>query len=325
MATNAGQLWKINTLGGYLGNPKLSAQLRYAAAPRYKWRQFVDVKEALGARANDKVYWNKISKIDTAASTDGISETDVMPVGKFEINRGTIVITEYGQAIPYTGKLETLSEFDFDNPITNVLKDDMADTLDRVCAKKAFLQLTDIMTYTMESSGTTGGIFDTAVRPSDKQVGGLTTYHVKNIVDKLKKNDVPPYDDKGNYVCIAAINALRELKNDSAWIDAAKYGDPERLFSGEVGRYYGCRFVEENNVLRNNCGSSGDHGEALFFGKGPVIEAVAVPEEIRAKIPGDYGRSKGLAWYALLGWQTQWKESDPGSHSRIIFVTDSSG
>ena len=27
-----------------------------------------------------------------------------------------------------------------------------------------------------------------------------------------------------------------------------------------------------------------------------VAEAIAVPEEIRGKIPSDYGRSKGVAW-----------------------------
>lgn len=30
-----------------------------------------------------------------------------------------------------------------------------------------------------------------------------------------------------------------------------------------------------------------------------VAEAMAIPEEIRGKIPSDYGRSKGVAWYYL--------------------------
>ena len=40
----------------------------------------------------------------------------------------------------------------------------------------------------------------------------------------------------------------------------------------------------------------------FFFGEDTVAEAVAVPEEIRGKLPGDYGRDKGVAWYALLGF-----------------------
>ena len=31
-------------------------------------------------------------------------------------------------------------------------------------------------------------------------------------------------------------------------------------------------------------------------------EAIAIPEEIRGKIPSDYGRSKGVAWYYLGGF-----------------------
>ena len=39
-----------------------------------------------------------------------------------------------------------------------------------------------------------------------------------------------------------------------------------------------------------------------IFGEDTVMEGVVVPEEIRAKIPTDYGRSKGVAYYALMGW-----------------------
>lgn len=40
----------------------------------------------------------------------------------------------------------------------------------------------------------------------------------------------------------------------------------------------------------------------MFFGGDTVTEAVCVPEEIRAKLPGDYGRSRGIAWYYLGGF-----------------------
>ena len=33
-----------------------------------------------------------------------------------------------------------------------------------------------------------------------------------------------------------------------------------------------------------------------------VIEAIVCPPEIRGKLPGDYGRDKGVAWYALEGF-----------------------
>ncbi|MGH2362042.1 MAG: hypothetical protein ACRDGM_16070, partial [bacterium] len=41
---------------------------------------------------------------------------------------------------------------------------------------------------------------------------------------------------------------------------------------------------------------------AFFFGEDTVAEAIAVPEEMRGKIPTDFGRSRGIAWYYLGGY-----------------------
>jgi len=55
--------------------------------------------------------------------------------------------------------------------------------------------------------------------------------------------------------------------------------------------------------------------DGYMFGAGTVREAIAVPEEIRMKVTTDYGRSKGLAWYSLLGHQIEW---DTEPNARII-------
>jgi hypothetical protein len=44
-------------------------------------------------------------------------------------------------------------------------------------------------------------------------------------------------------------------------------------------------------------------------------EAVGIPEEIRASIPSDFGRSKALAWYWLGGFGLA---HDDATNSRII-------
>jgi len=135
----------------------------------------------------------------------------------------------------------------------------------------------------------------------------------------MKKANIEKYEGE-NYVCIASVNAVRGLKDDSKWEDAAKYGDPERLFSGEVGRYYGVRFIEENNALSNILGSGAQYGEAVFFGADAVMEGIAIPEEVRAKTPTDYGRSKGLAWYFLGGFKKIWDYTDDGEY-HIVHIT----
>ncbi len=51
----AGQLWVTASTGGEMYSPKLSKKLRYQAQPLMKFRQFVDVKEALGKSSGDTV------------------------------------------------------------------------------------------------------------------------------------------------------------------------------------------------------------------------------------------------------------------------------
>ena len=89
------------------------------------------------------------------------------------------------------------------------------------------------------------------------------------------------------------------------------------IATGEIGRYENCRFVEQTNVPKGGAADSttwdpytstpDPWNNALsdwifFFGEDTVAEAIAVPEEMRAKIPTDYGRSKGVAWYYLGGF-----------------------
>jgi N4-gp56 family major capsid protein len=294
------QVWVTDSLGGYLGNAKLSAQLRFAAQPLMKFRQFVQAKEALGRQNNDTVYFDKISNVDTAGGT--LTETLTIPENQFTIERGTIVVTEYGNSIPYTGKLEALAEFDIDNAVTRVLRDDMAKVIDSDAA--GYFDRCELKYAAVDSISGEWATCEDGTATS-KGAEGLCPWHVQEIVAEMKINNVAKYDGQ-NYICIAAVNALLQLKQQTEWTDAAKYGDPERLFSGEVGRYHGVRFIEENNYLSNTAGSSALEGEAIFFGADAVMEAVTIPEELRAKIPTDYGRSKGIAWYALLGFSKVW-------------------
>jgi hypothetical protein len=51
------------------------------------------------------------------------------------------------------------------------------------------------------------------------------------------------------------------------------------------------------------------------MGGDTVTEAICIPEEIRAKIPGDFGRSKGIAWYYLGGFGLV---HDDATNGRIV-------
>lgn len=74
----------------------------------------------------------------------------------------------------------------------------------------------------------------------------LTGAIVKLAVARLKAAAVPTFSD-GTYRAIVHPGSTYDLESDTAvggWIDAQRYAGSEKLFTGEVGRYAGVRFIE---------------------------------------------------------------------------------
>jgi len=319
----AGQVWSVNATGGYLSNPKLSKTIRTASQPMFKFRQFTRMEKAIGKGKGDTLDFNKVSNIQTQGGT--ISEASRIPESNILLRRSQMTLEEYGNSVPYTGKLDDLSEFSVDNLITVALRNDMAKVLDNAVATQ--FKAGDIKYSATGAASQTWAVNGTA---SGTAISNLNLFHVKEIIDAMKTGiyganvglPTPPYEG-GDYVCIASVQALRGLKDDPDFEEVIKYADPARMLTGEVGRIYGCRFIESNNTgaLEHNVGASTVTGEAVFFGVDPVVEAVAIPEEIRAKIPEDYGRSKGIAWYGLMGFENVWDYSADDGEDHIVHFT----
>ena len=90
------------------------------------------------------------------------------------------------------------------------------------------------------------------------------------------------------------------------------------MYSGEIGKYYSARAVETTHYLHNTSGDGTDNGQAIFIGDDAVAEAIAIPEEIRANVPADFGRDQALAWYALLGYQKTWEYSTDAEEHIVV-------
>ena len=294
----AGQLWVTNTLGGYMYSDNLSNVLRMAVQPMVKFRQFADIKDAALQQKGkgDTFHWNVYSDVATQGAS--LVETSTMPETNFTITQGTMTITEYGNSVPFTQKLDDLSEQPVKEVINKVLRND---------AKKAFdiaahAQFNATPLRVVPTAGTNTG----AVTLTTNGTATLTNNvalgkdHVKAIVDIMKERNIPPYmmDD---YVGVAWPTTWRTLKND---LEAVKlYTDAgfQMILNGEIGRYESVRFVEQTNIAKS-AWSTGKSGWAFFFGDDTVAEGIAIPEEMRGKIPTDFGRSRGIAWYYLGGF-----------------------
>jgi N4-gp56 family major capsid protein len=303
----AGQVWAVNSLGGFMYSRQLSNVLRANVQPLVKFRQFADVHDISqqGKKKGDLFTWDVFSDVATAGAV--LVETNTMPETNFTIVQGTLTITEAGNSVPYSGKLDNLSKFPIEDVIKKVLKNDCVKYLDR----GAWTQFNQTLIRVIASSGTDTSaiqLFTNGTVTGTNNIA-LNNGHVKSIVDAMKERNIPAFiaDD---YYSIAWPTTLRTFKNNLETIH--QYSDTgfALIMNGEIGRYENVRFIEQTNIAKGT-GTDGVTTTAwtnaksdwcFFFGNDTVAEAIAVPEEMRGKIPTDYGRSKGIAWYYLGGF-----------------------
>tara|TARA_R110001583_G_scaffold573_1_gene5173 strand:+ start:395 stop:1360 length:966 start_codon:yes stop_codon:yes gene_type:complete len=85
-------------------------------------------------------------------------------------------------------------------------------------------------------------------------VGGtddaMTALDILDAATNLRVNNARPTG--GYFTAIMAPEVARDLMNDDDWLEASKYGNPDNLFKGEVGRYMGVRVVASTNPFRQS-------------------------------------------------------------------------
>src|ERR1700689_5522222 len=190
----AGQLWGVNSLGGYMYSLELSDILRTAVQPLWQFRQFCDAKDFTdkGLHKGQIFTWNVYNDVATQGTT--LVETSTINETNFTIAQGTGTVTELGNAIPYTGFLDNLSKHPVQEIINKVLKNDAKKGLDgqawyqflstplRVCASGTNTG-TSTISVTLTTNGTTTLTNSVA----------FSNLHVKSIVDVMKERNIPPY------------------------------------------------------------------------------------------------------------------------------------
>jgi N4-gp56 family major capsid protein len=303
----------VDSGDGFMYHDELSDILRTALQPLSKFRQFCEPDEgamAKGLHRGDKYFWNVYGSVATQGRE--LNELQPMPETNFTVTQASLTIREHGNSVPYTGKLAQLAKHDVLRIIDKSLKDDCRKAFDI----KVFEQFdTCKLRYAADTSTTSVVRTENGSTVTTNNVA-LGTGHIKAITDDMRERNIPGFVDD-DYVWLSHPTTYRPFKNELETINQYTGEGQAKIYNGEVGRYEGDRFVEQNFIPKggaidtttfdpytqtadawNNAKSSW----AFVFGGDTVNEAVVIPEEIRAKIPQDYGRSGGIAWYALLGY-----------------------
>lgn len=315
-----GQVWAVNSLGGYMYSWNLSKVLRYSVQPTVKYRQFADIKDAAlqGKGKGDTFHWNVYSNVANQGTT--LVETDTMPETQYSIVQGTMTITEMGQSVPYSGKLDDLSEQPVKEVIQKVIKYDALKAFD--IAAFAEFNKTPLRVVALNGTDTSAVVLTTNGTATATNNVALGKNHVKTIIDTMKERNIPPYQGD-DYMAIGRPASFRQLKNDLETVHQYTGEGFQLILNGEIGRYENCRYVEQTNIA--NAGwSNAKSDRVYFFGDDTVAEGIAIPEEMRGKIPTDFGRSRGIAWYYLGGFALVHTAAMGASDARIV-VWDSAG
>jgi len=293
---------------------ELSDVLRQQVQPLTKMRQLCDAEDGTkkGLNRGDKFNWDVYSNVGTQGRR--LDENTPMPETGFTIQQHQLTVYEAGNSVPYTGKLVALAKHQVVAIIDKTLKDDARKYFDI----ESYLQFKNTQLRAEPASGNSATAInlDTNGTASVTNNLALGTGHIKALVDTMKERNIPPYT-ADDYVMVSHPSTFRSLKNSLETIHQYTETGVAHIFNGEIGRYETTRYIEQSFIPKGgaadsttydpwgNVAEAWDNGLsswAFIMGADTVTEAVCVPEEIRAKIPNDYGRSRGIAWYYLGGF-----------------------
>lgn len=258
-------------------------------------------KRPIPANGGKTIEFRKFAPL--AKATTPLTE-GVTPDGKsLTVSTITATVAQYGDYITQSDVLELTS---LDNTIieaTKLLGKQAGATLDTVVRNA--LQAGTNVTYCPKISADGS---ETAVtsRANLDATAQLTVDVVQQVVAKLRAQNAPTID--GDYVAIIHPYVAYDLMRDPEWIDAHKYAQPDNLYTGEIGKIAGVRFVQTTEAkiyTGSGCPSGLAVFTSLFLGDGAygVTEITGGGLQTIVKQKGSAGTADPLDQRSSVGWK----------------------
>lgn len=184
------------------------------------------------------VSWAKASKLAVTSATATLTEWTTPTATAFNYSTISTTPTQYGIYVEISDRLIKAAPTKILNDAAKEVGANMARIIDQVVQ-------TEVMAGTNVQYAGTGNTARADLAATDLLVGG----DVKNAVVKLRSVDAPTID--GTYymwVMHPFVAWDLQWETNGAWIEFSKYTTPDKLFKGEIGALYGCRFAESSNV-----------------------------------------------------------------------------
>ena len=215
-----------------------SREIEFKALPVMRFSQFATQKTELGVEPG-----LTISMLTYDNLKMGGQLTELKPIATQALSGSMkqITVHEHGNAVANTELLVQSSFDDIMATTTTLLSRDYALTMD--------CELRDVAL-----SGT-NVVFAGGKESRDKitSTDKLQVATVKDAIEILATNNAPKYANM-YWICFVHPHQSRDLRDDSAWINASNYGAPEQLFTGEIGRIDDTRFIETTLMCNGKAG-----------------------------------------------------------------------
>lgn len=259
-------------------------------------------RQALPRNHGKTVEWRKFNTFKKALTplTEG-----VIPTGQqFGMSSINVTVQQFGD---YTTITDVLEMHAVDKTILDATEEmgaAMNETMETLI-RNVLVGGTNVMYAPI--IGTGGATTAVESRAALTAAAKLTPEVVHKAITWLKKSKAPKFDGQW-YVAVIHPSVAEDLTESSAWIEAHKYEATTEIFKGEIGRMWGCRFVESTNapVFSNGAESSPVMAYAtLFFGKDAF--GVVDPEGMGAEmIIKDADKVGGpLNQFSTVGWKAE--------------------
>ena len=251
-------------------------------------------KRPIPANGGKTIEFRKFASLAKALTplTEGVT-----PDGKsLTVSTITATVSQYGDYITQSDVLELTA---LDNTIleaTKLLGRQAGATLDTVV--RNVLQAGTNVTY-CPKIGADGTETAVTSRSGLDNTSQLTVKVIQQVVAKLRAQNAPTIS--GDYVAIIHPYVAYDLMRDPEWIDAHKYAQPDNLYTGEIGKIAGVRFVQTTEAKIYSGGVFG----TLIFGEGAygVTEITGGGLQTIVKQKGSAGTADPLDQRSSVGWK----------------------
>ena len=266
------------------------------------FRAIADKKPAMQSHPGSSVLFQVYN--DLAVKTTALDETvDPDAVAVPATTTVSVTLSEYGNAIISTRKLDLFSLADVEPALANIVAFNMNDSLDSIISS-TLNQGTQVIRESAGALSTSAAI--TTITTTDI----IKSRDIRYAVAKLRAGNVVAR--RGNlyasYIHPEVSHDLRAETGTAGWRQPHEYVDTAGIYAGELGTYEGVAFVESPRLPNSQAGSGSSTTQTRVYttfimGQQALAEAVAEePHTVIGPVTDKLMRLRPLGWYGVLGW-----------------------